>query len=108
VNGLVRFLFRMPVKDASGAYRCYRVTLLKQAELGRTQSRGYSFQQEVLFRLRQAGARLGETPIIFENRREGKSKVNWKEAVRSMAMILWLGSRNLLGLDRFKPAKLSE
>ena len=28
VNALVRFLFRMPVKDASGAYRCYRVAKL--------------------------------------------------------------------------------
>src|SRR5437879_4594922 len=47
VNLLVRFLFRMPVKDASGAYRCYRVSKLKEAHLEQTKSRGYSFQQEV-------------------------------------------------------------
>ena len=41
VNTLVRFLFRMPVRDASGAYRCYRVSKLKEAHLERTQSRGY-------------------------------------------------------------------
>ena len=35
-------------------------------------SRGYSFQQEVLYRCRLAGCRLGETPIIFENRRAGQ------------------------------------
>ena len=60
VNLLVRFLFRMPVKDASGAYRCYRVSKLREAHLERTKSRGYSFQQEVLFRCHKAGCKLGE------------------------------------------------
>ncbi len=100
VNSLVRFLFRMPVQDASGAYRCFRVSNLKRARLEETKSRGYSFQQEVLFRIHRTGARLGETPIIFENRRYGKSKVNTKEAVRSILMILYLGSEFFFGLDR--------
>ena len=105
VNGLVRFLFRMPVADASGAFRCYRVSLLKRADLGKTASRGYSFQQEVLFRIHKAGARLGEIPIIFENRRAGKSKVNWKEAARSMGMILWIGTTNFFGVEDYKPRR---
>jgi dolichol-phosphate mannosyltransferase len=106
VNALVRFLFRMPVRDASGAFRCYRVSNLARAELHRTRSRGYSFQQEVLFRVHQTGARLGEYPIIFENRRHGKSKVNMKEAVRSILMILSLGTSHFFGLDRLSgPSK---
>ena len=100
VNALVRFLFRMPVRDASGAFRCYRVSNLARAELHRTRSRGYSFQQEVLFRVHRTGARLGEYPIIFENRRHGKSKVNITEAVRSILMILSLGTGHFFGLDR--------
>jgi dolichol-phosphate mannosyltransferase len=99
VNTLVRLLFRMPVKDASGAYRCYRVSTLGAADLDRVRSRGYSFQQEVLFRCYKAGARLGEYPILFENRRAGASKVNRKEAVRSISMILYLGLRNVFGLE---------
>jgi dolichol-phosphate mannosyltransferase len=100
VNMLVRFLFRMPVKDASGAFRCYRVGMLRNAELGRVRSRGYSFQQEVLFRCHKAGAKMGEYPILFENRRAGVSKVNKKEAVRSMSMILYIGLRNVFGLEQ--------
>jgi dolichol-phosphate mannosyltransferase len=102
VNFLVRILFRMPVKDASGAYRCYRVSKLREAHLERTKSRGYSFQQEVLFRCYKAGCKLGEYPILFENRRAGASKVNRKEAIRSIAMILYLGLRNTVGLERGK------
>jgi len=100
VNMIVRFLFRMPVKDASGAFRCYRVSMLRNAELDRVRSRGYSFQQEVLFRCFKAGAKLGEYPILFENRRAGTSKVNRKEAVRSMSMLLYIGLRNVFGLEQ--------
>ncbi len=100
VNMMVRFFFRMPVKDASGAYRCYRVSKLRQVRLDRVRSRGYSFQQEVLFRCHKAGCKLGEYPIIFENRRAGASKVNRKEALRSVSMLLYLGMRNFVGLER--------
>jgi dolichol-phosphate mannosyltransferase len=99
VNMLVRFLFRMPVRDASGAYRCYRVSKLRQVPLDQIVSRGYSFQQEVLYRCRKAGCRLGETPIVFEDRRAGSSKVNPREAVRSLSMLVYLGAFAFLGLD---------
>jgi dolichol-phosphate mannosyltransferase len=102
VNRVVKFLFGMPVKDASGAFRCYRVSMLREAELERVKSRGYSFQQEVLFRCHKAGAKMGEFPILFENRRAGASKVNRKEAIRSISMILYIGFRNVFGLE---PAK---
>ncbi len=100
VNVVVRLLMRMPVKDASGAFRCYRVSLLRKTRLDQIRSRGYSFQQEVLFRCHKAGAVMGEHPIIFANRRAGSSKVNAKEAIRSMAMIVYIGLRNVVGLER--------
>lgn len=100
VNLFVRLALRMPVRDASGAFRCYRVSMLRRTRLDRVRSRGYSFQQEVLFRCHQAGCRIGETPIIFENRRAGASKVNLRESVRSLSMLGWLGLRATLGLER--------
>jgi len=96
---LVRVLMRIPARDTSGAYRCYRITKLRQAHLERLRSRGYSFQQEVLYRCRKAGCKIGETPIIFENRRAGASKVNPREAVRSMGMILVIGLAAFFGMD---------
>ena len=100
VNTVVRLLLRLPAHDTSGGYRCYRVAKLRQAHLSHLLSRGYSFQQEVLFRCLRAGCRIGETPIIFENRRAGSSKVNPREAVRSMSVILWVGVNALFGMDR--------
>jgi dolichol-phosphate mannosyltransferase len=99
VNTLVSLLMRIPAHDCSGAYRCYRVSKLRQSQLERVRSRGYSFQQEVLYRCRKAGCKIGETPILFENRRAGKSKVNVAEAVRSIAMLLRIGVPAFFGLD---------
>jgi dolichol-phosphate mannosyltransferase len=99
LNTLVRVLMRIPVRDASGAFRCYRVGKLRQTDLTRLRSRGYSFQQEVLYRCRKAGCKFGETPIIFENRRAGTSKVNLKEAVRSLGVILLVGVAAFFGFD---------
>jgi dolichol-phosphate mannosyltransferase len=99
VNALVRALMRIPARDCSGGYRCYRVANLRRTDLGNLLSRGYSFQQEVLYRCRKAGSRIGETPIIFENRRAGASKVNPKEVVRSISILLWIGLRAFCGWD---------
>jgi dolichol-phosphate mannosyltransferase len=99
VNSMVRLLMRLPPRDCSGAYRCYRVSKLREARLDRVVSRGYSFQQEVLYRCRKAGCRLGEVPIVFENRRAGASKVNLREAVRSLSVLMFLGVHAFFGLD---------
>jgi dolichol-phosphate mannosyltransferase len=99
INTLVSLLMHIPAHDCSGAYRCYRVSKLREAQLERVRSRGYSFQQEVLYRCRKAGCKIGETPIVFENRRAGKSKVNVREALRSIAMIFRIGVPAFFGLD---------
>ena len=99
VNSLARLLMRIPARDTSGAFRCYRVSKLRQVALDKIVSRGYSFQEEVLYRCRKAGCRLGETPIIFADRRAGTSKVNAREAVRSMGILLYLGVQAFFGLD---------
>jgi dolichol-phosphate mannosyltransferase len=102
VNLLVRFLMRIPARDCSGGYRCYRVSCLRKARLEELTSRGYSFQQEVLYRCRRVGCRIGETPILFENRRAGASKVNPREAMRSITLLLQIGMRSFCGLDTKK------
>jgi dolichol-phosphate mannosyltransferase len=99
VNTLVRVLMRIPARDTSGGFRAYSVAKLRQTDLENFKSRGYSFQQEMLYRCRKAGCKIGETPIIFEERRAGKSKVSPKEAARSMAVILRVGIPAFFGLD---------
>ena len=97
VNLYARWMLWLKPKDVSGGYRCYRVSKLKELPFDEIRSRGYSFQEEVLWLLRRRGARFGETPIIFADRERGQSKINRAEAWAALRIILQLGLRNLFG-----------
>ena len=97
VNLYSRWLLSLKPKDCSGAFRCYRTELLAKLDLSRVRSRGYSFQEEILWHLKRLGARFGETPITFVDRTAGSSKINSREAVAALWIIFTLGVRNLLG-----------
>lgn len=97
INWYARLLLGLRSKDNSGSFRCYRVSTLAQLDLNRVRSRGYSFMEEILFWCRQVGGRIGETPILFENRRSGVSKINKAEVVTALRIILQLGLDRILG-----------
>ncbi len=94
VNAYARWLLGLRAKDCSGAFRCYRTSTLAQLDFDAIRSRGYSFQEEILWHLKRLGATFGETPITFADRRYGTSKINSKEAWAALRIILALGVRN--------------
>jgi len=98
INRYARLLLRLPVRDTSGSFRCYRVAKLRQLDFARFQARGYAVLQELLYRCRRAGCRFEETPIVFENRRHGESKINWREVVAALWVIGRLGVENRLSV----------
>ncbi|MFO0900311.1 MAG: hypothetical protein U0836_22995, partial [Pirellulales bacterium] len=97
VNALARGALRLPVRDTSGAFRAYRTDLLRRVDLSQVRSRGYSFEEEILWLLKRAGARFQEIPITFVDRRFGQSKINLREAFAALGMILRLGMREWCG-----------
>ncbi|HJT35810.1 MAG TPA: polyprenol monophosphomannose synthase [Pirellulales bacterium] len=97
VNLYARWLLGLKPKDCSGGYRCYRVAKLAEIDFDSLVSHGYSFQEEILWRLKQAGCRFGETPITFVDRVRGNSKINSREAWNAVWVILALGRRNWFG-----------
>jgi dolichol-phosphate mannosyltransferase len=100
VNWYARCLLGLKPRDASGGFRCYRTAVLARLDFAAVRSRGYSFQEEILWRLGRLGARCGETPIVFVDRTEGTSKINLREAFSALWIILVLGVRRWLS----KPA----
>jgi dolichol-phosphate mannosyltransferase len=90
VNSLSRALLRLPVRDASGAFRAYRVAKLRELELESLRATGYAFLEEILWRLHRAGATFAEVPITFRQRRAGSSKINVREAASKLGTILAL------------------
>jgi dolichol-phosphate mannosyltransferase len=97
VNLYARWMLWLAPRDVSGGFRCYRVSKLAELPLDRIRSRGYSFQEEILWMLRRRGAQFGETPIVFADRERGQSKINRGEAWAAMRIIFQLGLKNLLG-----------
>jgi dolichol-phosphate mannosyltransferase len=98
VNTYARGLLGLRPKDCSGAFRCFRVDILRKLDLGSIRSRGYSFQEEILWHLKRAGARFTESPILFADREKGQSKINSREALAAIGIIFRLGIRNWLGV----------
>jgi dolichol-phosphate mannosyltransferase len=97
VNLYARCLLGLKSKDCSGSFRCYRVALLEKLDFASIVSRGYSFQEEILWRLKRVGARFGESPIVFVERQRGKSKIHSGEAMAALKILFALGIKNWLG-----------
>lgn len=97
INLYARCLLGLKTRDNSGSYRCYRLQKLRELDLDRVRSRGYAFQEEILYRCRRIGCRFAEVPIRFENRRHGTSKINWRESLAALWTIFRLGCERLLG-----------
>src|SRR5262245_25674343 len=75
-NIYARSILGLPVTDATGGFRCYRRRVLEAIDLDAIHSNGYSFQIELVYRTMRAGFRIGEVPIIFPDRRVGRSKMS--------------------------------
>jgi dolichol-phosphate mannosyltransferase len=96
INSFARLMLGLPVRDCSGAFRCIRVAMLQQVDLGSIRSHGYACLEEILWRFKQAGARFEEIPIVFANRQRGTSKINTRESLAALWMLFRLGVRNWL------------
>lgn len=100
VNAFARLTLGLRTKDNSGSYRCYRVETLRKIDFNAIVSQGYSFFEELLYRLRLVDARFAEIPIVFIDRRFGVSKINRKEALRAVVIMSRIGVARLFRRDR--------
>lgn len=99
-NRYIRWVTRLPVKDCTSGYRCWRREALERADLDRVRSQGYAFLVEVLYNAWAAGCRLTEVPIIFIERRQGASKLSSGSLFESALMPWRLRLRRLGGARR--------
>jgi dolichol-phosphate mannosyltransferase len=96
-NQYTRIVTGLPVRDATGGFKCFRIAVLKSIDLDRVRSNGYSFQIEMSFKAWKKGYRLYEIPIIFMDRRVGISKMS-KKIVREAVTMVWrLRLQSILG-----------
>ncbi len=83
-----RFVTRLPVRDATGGFNCWRREVLESLDFERIESNGYTFQIELKLRAWRKGFTLTEIPIVFEERGSGESKMS-KKIVREAIWKVW-------------------
>ena len=96
-NVYSRIVTGMPVRDATGGYKCFRRKVLEAIDIDRVSSTGYAFQIEMNFRAWKKGFRIYELPIVFWERRKGVSKMSFKIAKEAIWMVWKLRIGSLFG-----------
>ncbi len=77
-NFIARASLGLKLHDCTSGYRCYSTKFLREA-IGNLHSHTYEIQIETV---RQASLRnfeVRESPVLFVNRKRGKSKLSWIE-----------------------------
>lgn len=98
-----RIVLGCPIKDLTGGFNMWRKTALEQLGLRNIISNGYSFQVEMKYRSFCAGCSIKEIPIIFPDRKYGKSKMS-KEIFLEAAINIWKIKKDVgndSGIDQF-------
>ena len=73
----------MPVRDLTGGFKCFR-RVLETLDLDGVHADGYGFQIELTYRAVKAGFTVTEVPIVFRERRVGRSKMTARIALEAV------------------------
>lgn len=84
----IRTVLRLPVRDPTSGFRFFRREVLEAMPWDAMRSQGPEIVQEILVAARARGFRMVETPIIFQERRAGKSTFSFRIMVRSFLFVL--------------------
>jgi len=96
-NVYTRIITGLPLRDATGGFKCFRREVLEAIDLDDVHSTGYSFQIEISLRAWKKGYRIKEIPIIFVDRIAGQSKMSKKIVREAIWMVWWLRIKSILG-----------
>ncbi len=96
-NVYTRIVTGLPLRDATGGFKCFRREVLETINLDEVKSSGYSFQIEMSMRAWKKGFRIKEIPIVFVDRIAGSSKMS-KKIVREAIWMVWrLRLKSIMG-----------
>ena len=96
-NWYVRTVTGMPVRDATGGFKCWRREALAAIAPERVRSNGYAFQIETTYRAWRRGLAISEVPILFVDRVAGESKMTRRVGLEALWIVWWLKLAYRLG-----------
>jgi dolichol-phosphate mannosyltransferase len=83
----IRWMLGIKVKDVTSGYRCFRREVLEEINLDSLISTGPSIVSEILYKAAKKGFKMYETPIIFEDRKKGQTKLNLLILLKTLWMV---------------------
>ncbi len=96
-NLFARTVLGLRATDCTSGFRAYARPVLDSIDLDLIFSNGYSFLIELLFLCQTNGWKIGEIPIIYEDRRAGTSKISRAEIFKATYTVLRLFWRRFRG-----------
>lgn len=75
-SNYARLILNCPIKDLTGGFNGWKRETLNKINLDKIISKGYLFQVEMKYKAYKSKAKIVEIPIIFEQRKHGKSKMS--------------------------------
>lgn len=96
-NLYTRIITGLPVKDATGGFKCFRRRALSSVRLDKVKSDGYAFQIEMTYKIWRKGFKVREIPIVFVDRRAGVSKMSRRIIWEAVYMVWRLRLMDFLG-----------
>lgn len=82
-----RSILSAPIRDFTGGFNGWRRDVLQNVSLETLRSDGYSFQIELKYRAYLKKYKITEFPIVFEDRKVGKSKMNRRIVFEALARV---------------------
>ena len=79
-----RVILGIGIRDLTGGFKCFRRAVLERIDIDDVHADGYGFQIELTYRAVKAGFRVVEVPIVFRDRRAGKSKMHARIALEAV------------------------
>jgi len=85
-----RLILFSSIKDLTGGYNAWKKETLEKIDLQKIRSNGYSFQIEIKYKAQKNKNKIIEIPIVFAERKAGRSKMNKKIFLEAMWRVWWL------------------
>lgn len=83
----IQQMLGIKVKDVTSGYRCFRRKVLQKIDLAKMISTGPSIVTEILYKSTLKGFKMYETPIVFEDRVKGETKLSLSILFKTLYMV---------------------
>lgn len=90
-----RVILGAPIRDFTGGFNGWRKHVVEAVDIASLKSDGYSFQIELKYRAFRKKFKIREFPIVFEDRKVGKSKMNKKIVIEALGRVWGFRWRSL-------------